>query len=249
MFAVEPGQLGPQLEQLGLALPPLRGVVIVSPHWRTRVMRVSASAQPPTINDYNGFPPVLYTLRYPAPGDPVLAGEVRQQLMSAGLTVNLDETRGRDHGAWVPLRYLLPEANVPVLQVSLPFDANVASALALGKALAPLRDQGLLIIGSGGTTHNLREYRHDGEGIPEYVTTFTLWIRDVLQRGDTNALLEYRARAPHAERAHPTQDHILPLFVAYGARGNDTAPGVLRGGVHYGMLSMESYAWGSPSVD
>lgn len=147
MFAVEPGVLGPRLHEIGARLENVAAVLVVSPHWQTRGVRVATTAAPETIHDFGGFPAVLYGLQYPAPGQPELAREAGRLLAAAGYDVTLDERRGLDHGAWVPMRHLFPDADVPVFQVSLPVGTDAAGALRLGAALAPLRNRGVLIVG------------------------------------------------------------------------------------------------------
>ena len=243
MFALEPGLLGPSLEALGRELDDARAIVVVSPHWQTRGVRVTGTAAPDTIHDFGGFPQPLYALRYAPPGDPALARDVVGLLQAAGFDATIDPGRGLDHGAWVPLRYLRADADLPVLQVSLPFDADAETALRLGKALAPLRARGVVVVGSGSLTHNLHEF---GRGVrdPDYAQAFADWVADAVAQRDVDALVDYRARAPHAERAHPTEEHFLPLLVALGASG-DAEPGTLvRGGMTYGVLSMDSFAFG-----
>jgi 4,5-DOPA dioxygenase extradiol len=154
MFALEPGLLGPALQRIGRALPDLAAVVIVSPHWQTQGVRVATTSAPETIHDFGGFPPPLYALQYTPPGAPTLAVDVVRMLADAGFAASIDAHRGLDHGAWVPMRYLKPDADVPVFQVSLPHDLDTAGALRLGQALAPLRAPGVLVVGSGRHTHN-----------------------------------------------------------------------------------------------
>lgn len=243
MFAVEPGQLGPRLQTLGESLHGIRAVLVVSPHWQTRGVRVTTAARPETIHDFGGFPPVLYTLRYDVAGAPDVAAQAASLLADAGFNVAIDEQRGLDHGAWVPLRHLRPQGDLPVFQVSLPHDIDAAGALRLGAALAPLREQGVLIVGSGSMTHNLYEFRrhiHD----PEYAQQFADWVRDAVARHDVHGLVDYRRRAPNAERAHPSEEHFLPLLVALGASQADDARHFIEGGMTYGVLSMDSYLWG-----
>lgn len=241
MFAVEPGQLGPRLTELGARLSGARAILIVSPHWQTRDVRVSVSAAPATIHDFGGFPDALYRLRYPAPGAPELARKAVALLGKAGFLVD-EEERGLDHGAWVPLLHLRPRADIPVFQVSMPHDLDANAALQLGAALRPLRDEGVVIVGSGSMTHNLHEFfrgTHDGS----YAAKFAAWVRGKVSERDAEALLNYRTLAPHAERAHPTDEHFLPLLVAVGAAGYDEPLELIDGGVD-GVLSMDSYAWG-----
>ncbi len=245
MFALEPGLLGPALQRIGRALPDLAAVVIVSPHWQTRGVRVAASPAPQTIHDFGGFPPPLYALQYTPPGAPALAGEAVAMLANAGFDVAIDTQRGLDHGAWVPLRYLKPGADVPVFQVSLPHDIDPAGALRMGRALAPLRARGVLVLGSGSLTHNLSEFRQHIRD-PEYAQAFADWVADAVRRRDIDALVDYRARAPHGERAHPTEEHYLPLLVALGASGGDDTASLVDGGMTYGVLSMDSFGFGLP---
>ncbi len=243
MFAVTPGELGPRLGALGACLDGLRAVLVVSAHWQTRAgVAVSTVAKPGTIHDFGGFPDVLYRLRYAPDGAPGIAGDAARLLASAGFHVGLDAQRGLDHGAWVPLLHLLPGANVPVFQVSMPFDLDTQAALRLGRALAPLRDAGVLVIGSGSLTHNLYEFRRDVRD-PEYAERFATWIHEAVMAGDVDALVDYRRRAPQAARAHPTEEHYLPLVVALGAGAGDPATRI-EGGMTDGILSMDSFGWG-----
>jgi 4,5-DOPA dioxygenase extradiol len=245
MWALEPGLLGPALQRLGNAMTGLAAIVVVSPHWQTQGVRVAATAAPETIHDFGGFPAPLYALQYTPPGAPALAAEVTRMLVDAGFAAGIDARRGLDHGAWVPMRYLKPDADVPVLQVSLPHDIDTAGALRLGQALAPLRERGVLVVGSGSLTHNLYEFRQHIRD-PEYAQEFVDWVRDAVAARDVEALVDYRRRAPHAERAHPTEEHYLPLLVAVGASADTDAPQLVEGGMTYGVLSMDSFAFGLP---
>ena len=245
MWALEPGMLGPALQRIGRTLSGLTAVVIVSPHWQTQDMRVAATATPQTIHDFGGFPAPLYALQYTPPGAPELATEITQMLVDAGFAASIDTHRGLDHGAWVPMRYLKPEAEVPVLQVSLPHDIEAAGALRLGQALAPLRDRGVVVIGSGSLTHNLYEFRQHIRD-PEYAQAFADWVADALRRRDVEALVDYRERAPHAARAHPSEEHYLPLLVAIGASHAGETATLIEGGMTHGVLSMDSFGFGLP---
>lgn len=246
LFAVEAGETGPALTRWGQALrtqfPGLRGVVILSPHWMARGVRVMTGAQPATWHDFGGFPPALYKLQYPAPGAPALAHEVLALLQAAGVTAQGDAERPFDHGAWVPLMHLFPQADLPVVQVSLPVGAGPQDVYALGAALRSLRAQGVLVVGSGSMTHNLAEFFGGAREPAPYVIEFSRWIEAALGRGDLPALLAYRERAPHAERAHPTDDHFLPLFFALGAAGDDLHADYLSREVMYSMLAMDAFA-------
>lgn len=247
-FAIEPGLAGAQLRALALALGKPKGIVIVSPHWMTRGVEITAGTRLETIHDFGGFPPALYDIRYAAPGSPALAARAAQLLQPHSPTPFLNVTRGLDHGAWVPLLHMYPDADVPVVQVSLPFASSAAQAWALGQALSPLGDEGVLVIGSGSLTHNLREFRMGDGAAAAYALEFTHWIRDAVERGDSERLLHALEQAPHAQRAHPTTEHFLPLLVAAGAAIDATPVTVLDGGIRHGVLAMESYVFGS-SVD
>jgi 4,5-DOPA dioxygenase extradiol len=245
LFAIDAGTTGPALTQWGMALraryPGLRGVVIMSPHWMARKPTVMTSAQPATWHDFGGFPPALYALQYPAPGAPALAQEVLDLLQAAGVPALGDSARPFDHGAWVPLMHLFPQADLPVVQVALPEDAGPAEVYALGLALRSLRDQNVLVMGSGSMTHNLGEFFGGAREPAPYVLEFSRWIEDAMARGDMKALLNYRSQAPHAERAHPSEDHFLPIFFALGAAGGDLRANYLSREVMYSMLSMDAF--------
>jgi 4,5-DOPA dioxygenase extradiol len=243
-FATEPATLGPLLRTLGQQLHDVRAVLVVSPHWQTRGVEVMTTSTPVTVHDFGGFPAALYQLHYPAHGQPQLAEDVVHLLTEAGWPVTHDTQRGLDHGAWVPLMHLLPQADVPVFQVSMPYTLNPASALQLGRALSAIRAQGVLVLASGSMTHNLYEFRQFGAAAEDYAIEFTQWVRDKVRSHDTDHLIDYRRLAPHAQRAHPTEEHFLPLLVALGAVSADEPVQVLDGGVDHRVLSMESYAWG-----
>jgi len=242
-FALEPGLLGPNLTHLGARLRDLAAIAVVSAHWQTPGVQVMRTAAPETVHDFGGFPPALYKLEYPAPGAPAIAVETAALLKSAGIETTFDDERGIDHVVWVPLRYLLPKAQVPVFQISLPFNCTAEYALRLGQALAPLRRRGVLVMGSGSLTHNLGDIGQFDPILSAYVAEFTAWVRTHVQRRDMQALVEYRRRAPHAERVHPSEEHFLPLLAALGASEDADAVNVLEGGVTYGVLSMESYSF------
>mgnify|MGYP003584170735 CR=1 FL=1 len=244
-FALEPGELGPRLTQLGTALRRPQVVLVVSPHWMTHEARVTGAAMPETIYDFGGFDDALYELTYPAPGAPEVAAQVIEVLKGAGWPAHLNERRGLDHGAWVPLRHLYPQANIPVIQVSLPGSLDAATAYAFGKALAPLRSQGVLIVGSGSLTHNLYEFRRSpGEGDAQYAREFADWATQTVTSRDHDRLVRTMELAPHAARAHPTTEHLLPLMIAAGAAGADAPVHVLEGGITHGVLAMNSYVFG-----
>ena len=205
--------------------------------------RVTTSVSPPTLHDFGGFPPALYGLNYPAPGHPALAERAIEVLRAADWAAEADPQRGLDHGAWVPLRYLFPQADVPVVQVSLPTQLDGARAYAFGQTLAPLADDGVLIIGSGSLTHNLYEVRFDA---PEangaaYARRFAAWIRETLANHDHQRLQQTMSLAPEALRAHPTPEHLWPLLVAAGAAGADASVEHIEGGITHGVLAMDAF--------
>ena len=243
-FALEPGKLGARLNALGKDLSGVEAVLIVSPHWQTEGVRVMADKAPATLHDFGGFPQPLYELQYPARGHAQFAVEATRLLADAGFEASLEAGRGLDHGAWVPLLHLLPAADIPVFQVSMPHTLDATGALHLGRALAPLRQRGVLIVGSGSMTHNLYEFRQTGMGEAAYAQEFASWVRDAVLTDAADRLVDYRRLAPHAERAHPTEEHFLPLLVAMGAAGKEGAAQVIEGEITYGVLSMESYVWG-----
>jgi 4,5-DOPA dioxygenase extradiol len=243
-FALEPGVAGPALTALGRKLPRPEAVLVVSPHWMTTAPLVGTTTRPRTIHDFGGFDPALYEMTYPVAGHPALARRAAALLAAAGWQSREDDQRGLDHGAWVPLMHLYPAADVPVFQVSLPGRLDGAQAFALGQALAPLSDEGVLVIGSGSLTHNLYEIQPGNSAAATYATEFVQWVRDAVTRRDWGAVQRTMESAPHARRAHPTTEHLLPLMVAAGASGSPTAVDVIDGGITYGVLSMESYVFG-----
>ncbi len=243
MTALQPGQVGVRLAELAATLPRPRAIVMASAHWLARGPTVSAAAHPETIHDFGGFPEALYQLRYPAPGAPELAQDVAARLAAAGLAPAIDPQRGLDHGAWVPLRFLYPQADIPVLQLSIQPSLGPAHQLALGRALAPLREDGVLLVGSGSITHNLHDWRNYPQGREApYVRPFIEWVEQRLAADDVPALLDYRRQAPFAAQAHPTDEHLLPLYFAMGAAGSDRL-GARRidAGIDMGFLAMDIY--------
>lgn len=243
-LAIGRGRTADFLRDLHHALPRPRAIVCASAHWETDQPMLTGSAAPPTIHDFSGFPQELYEMQYSAPGDPALALRAQTLLNAAGLNATLHPQRGLDHGAWVPLMLAYPQADIPVVQLSIQPHRDPAHHFALGRALRPLRDEEVLILASGGATHNLREFRRQAINTapPDEVLAFDAWLTAAITRGDTAELLNYPAHAPHALRNHPTPEHFLPLFVALGAA--DTAAGrSLHEDFNYGILSMAAYQW------
>lgn len=249
LFATDPGTTGPALHAWAQAHAPaagLRGIVVMSPHWMARTPAVMTSPMPATWHDFGGFPAELYQLQYPAPGSPGLGQDVLALLQAAGIAAQADDQRPLDHGAWVPLMHLYPEAGVPVVQVALPVGYGPKEVFALGQALAGLSAHGVLVMGSGSLTHNLGEFFGGGREPSPYVLEFSRWVESAVMRGDRTALLNYRELAPHARRAHPTEDHFLPIFFALGAAGwgGDTPlkTDYISREVMYSMLAMDAFA-------
>jgi 4,5-DOPA dioxygenase extradiol len=244
MMAIEPGEAGAALDRFGRDLTRPQSILVVSAHWTTRAPAVSAVRRPETIYDFGGFPGELYALRYPAPGSPQLAERVFGLLNEAGISSALDFTRGLDHGAWVPLRYLFPAADVPVAQLSIQPQLSPLHHFRVGEALRPLLDEGVLIVASGSLTHNLYELRDRSNCAPaDYVLDFRDWLYQAIKAKDIAALLDYRRLAPHAVRAHPSDEHLLPIFVALGAAGGCAQATRITDAVQYGILAMDAYSF------
>lgn len=232
----------------GLAgtMPRPRAILAISAHWETRVPTVNTVRRNETIHDFAGFPDALYKLGYPAPGDPALASRVIDLLGDAGLAGTTDARRGLDHGAWVPLMLAWPAADIPVVQLSVQSQLGAGHHLELGRALAPLALEGVLIMGSGSFTHDLSSWRgQETMAEPDWVSDFADWFDKALTEGRTCNLLGYRHLAPHAARNHPTEEHLLPLFVALGAGGSNAAATRLHTSSTYGVLRMDAYAFGN----
>ncbi|MEQ8604653.1 MAG: class III extradiol ring-cleavage dioxygenase [Marivibrio sp.] len=234
------------LEGLGAALEDEVGrpsaILVLSAHWETDKPTVSAASAPETIHDFYGFPEALYRMRYPAPGAPALARRVVDLLAAAGAEAEADEDRGLDHGAWTPLLLSHPTADVPVLQLSVQPHLGPAHHRALGRALGPLRDEGVLIVGSGAATHNLPEFRgqRPDAPAPDWVRAFADWLQETIEAGDDAALDAWRA-APEGARNHPTPEHFLPLFAALGAGTQGTPGRALHRSYRYGIIAMDCY--------
>jgi len=236
--------------RLAAELPRPRAILAVSAHWDTDTPAISAAPHPETIHDFNGFPRSLYEVRYPAPGAPelaertaaLLAASNRGQSPSSAFAARIDPTRGLDHGAWVPLKWMYPAADIPVAQLSVQSRRGAAHHHALGQALAPLREESVLILASGGIVHNLREIQWRAQDPAEWARSFNDWIAARAKSGAVDELLDYRQRAPSAVRSHPTEEHLEPFFVAMGAGGTPVRR--LELGIEMGSLGMDSYVFG-----
>jgi 4,5-DOPA dioxygenase extradiol len=233
------------LKQLGVSLGRPKAILCVSAHWLSRRPAVSAAAHPETIHDFYGFSPELHQLKYPAPGAPEQAERVSQLLNESGIDSEIDPQRGLDHGAWTPLMLMYPDSDVPVTQLSLQPHLGTAHHFHLGQVLAPLRQEGVLIVASGAATHNLRMFgAYPFEASPpEWVAQFDQWLTETVTHQRVDDLLDYRHTAPHAAQNHPSEEHFLPLFVAMGAGGTDPKATHLHSSFTYGVFSMSAFAF------
>jgi 4,5-DOPA dioxygenase extradiol len=246
MHALDAGGAGSAWRAIAESLPKPRAVLVASAHWETSLPMLSGSERPGTIHDFSGFPPVLYRMQYAAPGSPALAQQVAALLKAAGHAPSVNGCRGLDHGAWVPLRWMYPEHDVPVVQLSVQPSLGTEHHFRLGETLAPLADDGVLVIGSGHVTHNLRDWAmHRNDAAPlEYVAQFADWLQQRLAAGDRDAVLAYRDRAPSAVRAHPSEEHFLPLLVAWGAAGAGPRVNRVYSAIEGAALAMDAYLFG-----
>ena len=238
------------LQQLGGRLPRPKAILVVSAHWETAVPTVNAVERNDTIHDFSGFPRALYELQYRAAGSPSLAARVSALLRAAGIDCKTDDRRGLDHGAWVPLLLMYPQADIPVVQLSIQPHLGTGHHLAMGRALAPLREEGVLIIGSGSMTHDLSEFRGHGpnDPAPDWVNSFANWTHKSLMTGVTDDLLNYRHLAPFATKNHPTEEHFLPLYSALGAAGIQPRVERLHASSTYSILRMDVYSFEAASA-
>jgi len=244
MHALEPGAAGKAWAALGRRLPKPRAILIASAHWETNVPMLTGSAKPETIHDFSGFPEPLYRLRYPVAGAPDVAQRALGLLKEAGFTAAIDGCRGLDHGAWSPLLYMYPEADVPVVQLSVQPALGPGHHLAVGRALRKLSDEEVLIVGSGHLTHNLRDWDRSGRASPApYALEFQQWVFERIKNKDLEMLSDYRSASPHGTRAHPTDEHFLPLFIALGAASEKARPERIYDAVESGALAMDAYVF------
>ena len=251
MHALEAGVSGKAWAALGARLGRPRALLIASAHWEAEQPTLTGAAYPGTIHDFHGFPQPLYEIRYPVPGAPDIADRARELLQAAGFEAAIDPARGLDHGAWSPLLYAYPKADVPVVQVSVQTRLGPRHHLQLGKALAPLAPEGVLVIGSGHLTHNLRELRSvrdTGVGRAEpYVDEFRQWVGERIAAHEHEQLADYRRLAPQGARAHPTEEHFLPLFVALGAAREGCRGERIVDHVEGDVLAMDAYLFHLPA--
>jgi 4,5-DOPA dioxygenase extradiol len=246
MFALHPGAAGAALSQVASRMGTPRAIVVISPHWETALPTVGNASQMATLHDFGGFDPRLYDIQYPATGCPEAAQQVVNALRAAGLPTATDASRGLDHGAWVPLRQMFPDADVPVVPLSIQHHGGPAHAYRVGQALAPLTQEGFLVVGSGNVTHNLRDWqlsRMTGQPTPDYVHNFADWVHSQMRAHQVDALLNYRQTQASGVRAHPRDEHLLPLFTALGAAGTDAQPEAFYRGIDDHVIAMDGYAF------
>lgn len=222
-----------------------RAILMLSAHWEAPVFTVQGHAQPPMIYDYYGFPEHTYHIRYPAPGSPELAARVEQLLRAARMPATMDAARGYDHGMYAPMAVAYPDADMPIVQLSLLAGLDPAAHIQLGRALAPLRDDGVLLVGSGLSYHNLRAF---GPAAADPSSTFDAWLQQALRLPParrTQALLDWQ-HAPAARLAHPREEHLLPLLFAVGAAENDAVDVVYHERDFMGGVTASSFRFGAP---
>jgi 4,5-DOPA dioxygenase extradiol len=235
MLALEGGRYTEAWAALAAELPRPRAILAISAHWFTEGIGITAMSAPRTIHDFYGFPPALYALNYPAPGDPALAGRVAQLLAPA--QVAADQAWGLDHGTWAVLRYMYPAADIPVVQLSLDGTRTGAEHYTLARQLAPLRDEGILVLGSGNVVHNLRLMSREAAAAPSWATQFNQAVRSAVLGSDHRSLMDYAA-LPGAQRAVPTPEHYLPLLYALAVRAEDEPVSLPVDGLEYGAIGM-----------
>jgi 4,5-DOPA dioxygenase extradiol len=247
--ALEDSDYTRALRSFGAGLREIAAVAICSAHWETPDgVQVGTAERAPILHDFSGFPAALYALDYPSSGAPEPAARALDRLAGAGISARSNPRRGLDHGAWMPLRFLLPGAEVPVVPISLPRPRTPRGLVRIGRALAPLRAEGVLLVGSGGIVHNLAQLRWEDEAAPvdPWAATFDAWIAERLAAGDASALVDWETRAPHPRLAAPTTEHLDPLFFVLGAAMEGDEIATLCEEIRHGNLSMRSFALARP---
>ncbi|HEY5715229.1 MAG TPA: class III extradiol ring-cleavage dioxygenase [Psychromonas sp.] len=243
MMAVEKSKTSLFLQQLGLSLTRPKAIVVFSAHFdNARDIVISGGQSPNTIHDFYGFPDELYDIEYNAPGSPALADKIAVLFTQQGLNPVVDRERGWDHGVWIPLRLMYPDADIPVVAISINSGLGAKVNYQYGQILAPLREQGVMIIGSGGISHNLREVFSSAPSVNRVarVKTFTTWVKDKLAAADIKALINYQNEAPDVFFNHPTQEHFIPLFAALGS-SDFTFAKQIHTDIEYEILAMDAY--------
>lgn len=239
MLALDPEQVGSALQRLSLNLPRPQAIIVMSAHWESNALEVNTGVRPETWHDFRGFPSELYEIRYPAPGNPELAEEILHRLAEAHIPAHANSTRPRDHGVWMPLLHMYPNADIPVIEISLPMNMSADQIYEIGQALAPLRAQQILLIGSGSITHNLRELAWHGKNapVPDWASSFRNYVVSKLNHSNYDAVLEWDS-IPFLEKNHPTMEHFAPIFFAMG-----TGPrfSIVHSSFSMGALGMDIY--------
>jgi 4,5-DOPA dioxygenase extradiol len=239
---LRPSSVRDFLKRLGETIEKPKAILVISAHWNTDIPMVSGSIRPQTVHDFSGFPPELYRLNYHALGSPQLAERVHHLLQSSNFPSQIVANRGLDHGAWDPLILIYPDADIPVTQLSIQPHLDPAYHLQLGQAIAPLREEGVLILASGTATHNLWAMAEHDSQPPQWVSEFAEWLNQNVIEGNLQALLDYKNIAPYARKNHPTPEHLLPLFVAIGAGGENSTATQIHQSYTYGVFSMAAYS-------
>ncbi len=239
MLALDPEQVGPALERLSLNLPRPEAIVVMSAHWESNALEVSTAVRAETWHDFRGFPPELYEIRYPAPGKPELAEEILHLLAEAHLPAHANSTRPRDHGVWMPLLHMYPDADIPVVEISLPVNMSAQEIYKIGQTLAPLREKQILLIGSGSITHNLAElsWRTGNNEVPEWASSFRNEVVSKLAHSNFDAVLDWE-NLPFVHKNHPSLEHFAPLFFAMGTGHRFT---IVHSSFSMGSLGMDLY--------
>lgn len=239
MLAINPEQVGPALNRLSLNLPKPAAIIVMSAHWESDALEVSTATRPNTWHDFRGFPQKLYEIRYPASGDPQLAEEILKIFADADIAAHANSTRPRDHGVWMPLLHMYPEADIPVVEISLPMNLSSDEIYQIGKVLSILRERQILLIGSGSITHNLRElsWRGESDRVPEWASTFRNHVVHQLTHSNYDAVLDWSS-IPYVERNHPTLEHFAPLFFAMGTGERFN---IVHSSFSMGALGMDIY--------
>lgn len=239
MLALNPEQVGPALQRLSINLPKPQAIVVMSAHWESDALEVSTSIRAETWHDFRGFPAELYEMRYPAPGQPALAEEILHLLATAGFAAHANSTRPRDHGVWMPLLHMYPDADIPVIEISLPINMSAEEIYKIGQTLAPLREQQILLIGSGSITHNLSELTWHAKTteVPVWASTFRNDVVNKLSHHNYDAVLDWQT-IPYVKRNHPTLEHFAPLFFAMGTGHRFS---IVHSSFSMGALGMDIY--------
>ncbi|AOA57809.1 dioxygenase family protein [Acinetobacter larvae] len=243
MLAIDPEQVGPALHRLSTNLPRPKAIVVMSSHWESNAFEISSHSRPETWHDFRGFPEPLYQIRYPAPGSPALAEQMIQLFSSYDFVLHPNSTRPRDHGVWVPLLHMYPDADIPVLELSLPRQATAEQLFEIGQIIAPLRQQQILIIGSGSITHNLSElsWQDPNAQVPSWASDFRNYVAYHLKHGLYEKVLAWQS-IPEVQRNHPSLEHLAPLFFAMGT---GSISSIVHSSFSMGALGMDIYRFDS----